>query len=445
MNDINDIAAEAAVLASIIQNPDLYFADTALDPKHFFEEQNRFLYYALGQLIKRGSTIDAFNIMQVLSQNAGTKKRADEILSIAAVNEFINNSSTIARRNVEDYKLASGAIIEKALKREMYTELTVMQNMCLSDQYQEDFEQEVYAKLDGIIKDYTVNSDIVELKDNIDEIWDNIQARKRGDVKPIAFPWPTLSKWVLMEPSTLTVLSGSKKSGKSMAMLTVAIDLARQGLSTLIVDSEISDELWVKRALSHITKIPFAKLKYATYTEEEEQQLIEAKEWLKTRKIVHKYMPILDSNSLSLMVKRAMYVMDGFDVMILDYLKADSRSDDAYANYSALGRLCDQAKEIAGSLKIPILAAAQSTEQGTRVADSAKIARNADAVVLILPKTPEEIERDGPECGNKKFFVYANRNGPQMLSPDTEYISMNLEGNVCAYTEPKQHEVIVPY
>lgn len=446
MNDINDIAAEAAVLASIIQNPDMYFVDTNLEPRHFFEEQNGYLYYALGALIKRGSTIDAFNIMQVLSQNSGTKKRADELLSVAAINDFISTSPSIARRNVEDYRLASGNIIKTALKRTMYGTLTELQNLCLSDQYQEDFEQEVYNRLDGVIKDYTISSDIAELGDTVDDIWEEIESRRRGEVQTILFPFDALNQFVTLEAGTTCVFSASKKQGKSMLLTTLCLDLLRKGLSVVFVDSEISDSIFVKRALSNLTGIPFGKIKYGTYTEEEKQRLIEAKDWLKQQKLIHKYTPILESQWLSLTAKRAMYAMDGFDVLIVDYLKADSRSDDAYSVYANLGKISDCIHEIAGTLKIPVIAAAQSTDQGNRIADSAKIARNADTVVLVMQKTPEEIERDGPECGNKKFFIYANRNGPQMQDFSTEYIDMCFEGNVCRYRQAdKQHQIEFPY
>lgn len=443
MNDINDIAAEAAVLASIIQNPDMYFIDTGLEPKHFFEEQNNYLYFALSQLVKKGRSVDAFNIMQILSQSTGTKHRSEQLLSIAAINDFIGMSPSIARRTEEDYRLAAESVIEKALKREMYGALTELQNLCLSDQYQEDFEQEVYARLDGIIKDYTSNSDMAELKDSIDEIWDGIQARKRGDIVPIRYPFETLNSYILMDPSVVTAVAAPKKMGKSMFLTTICTSLLTSDYSILYIDSELSDETWVKRVLSNVTKIPFSKLKYGTYDAEEEARLIEAKEWLKTRKIVHKYLPILDSQGLSLAAKRGMYVLNGYDVLILDYLKADSRSDEAYANYSALGRVADTLKEIAGSMKIPVVCACQATDNG-KIADSAKIARNVDSVITITQKTREEIERDGPECGNRKLFVYANRNGPQM-GDESEYIDLIFEGDICTYREGKQHQIEVPY
>lgn len=93
-------------------------------------------------------------------------------------------------------------------------------------------------------------------------------------------------------------------------------------------------------------------------------------------------------------------------------------------------------------MNIAAIGAAQATVTG-KVADSAKIGRNASTIILIQDKTVEEIEADGPECGNKKLRVVLNRNGAQM-SPD-EYIDMSFYGNLISYEEATQHVDQEPY
>lgn len=92
-------------------------------------------------------------------------------------------------------------------------------------------------------------------------------------------------------------------------------------------------------------------------------------------------------------------------------------------------------------MKIPAIGAAQAN--GDRLADSAKIARNASTIVMISDKAPEEIAEDGPECGNKKLRVTLNRNGAQMSSG--EYIDMHFNGDLILYEQAKQHEPLMPY
>lgn len=88
------------------------------------------------------------------------------------------------------------------------------------------------------------------------------------------------------------------------------------------------------------------------------------------------------------------------------------------------------------------LAAAQLTATG-KLADSAKIARNASVIMVLRDKTPAEIERDGRECGNKALSVVLNRNGPQMTSD--EWIDIEFNGNIISLEEAKQHVPDSPY
>lgn len=93
-------------------------------------------------------------------------------------------------------------------------------------------------------------------------------------------------------------------------------------------------------------------------------------------------------------------------------------------------------------MNIAGIGAAQATAAG-RLADSAKIARNASTIAMITDKTADEVAADGPECGNKKLRVVYNRNGMQMS--EGEYIDLRFDGNHVLYEEAKQHIPDEPY
>jgi len=88
------------------------------------------------------------------------------------------------------------------------------------------------------------------------------------------------------------------------------------------------------------------------------------------------------------------------------------------------------------------IGAAQATSVG-KVADSAKIGRNASTIALIQSKTQDEIETDGAECGNKKLRILLNRNG--MQHAPGEYIDLRFDGNKILYEEAKQHIPQTPF
>jgi len=98
--------------------------------------------------------------------------------------------------------------------------------------------------------------------------------------------------------------------------------------------------------------------------------------------------------------------------------------------------------QICGDMNIAGLGAAQATATG-KVADSAKIGRNASTIAVIRDKTPEEIDTDGVECGNKKLTVVLNRNGMQMAQG--EYIDLSFHGNLILYEQAKQHIPVTPF
>jgi len=116
---------------------------------------------------------------------------------------------------------------------------------------------------------------------------------------------------------------------------------------------------------------------------------------------------------------------------------------DAFDTYRELGGVVNMIKnQVCGDMGIAGVGAVQLTESG-KVADSARIVRNASTLITIQTKTPEEIEDDGEECGNKKLRVVKNRNGMQMLS--NEYIDMWFKGNNILYEEAKQHIPQTPF
>ncbi|MBQ2348501.1 MAG: hypothetical protein II388_09065, partial [Clostridia bacterium] len=99
--------------------------------------------------------------------------------------------------------------------------------------------------------------------------------------------------------------------------------------------------------------------------------------------------------------------------------------------------------DIAGSMNIMAIGAAQATINN-KLADSAKIARNASTIIMLVDKTPDEIENDGAECGNKKMIVTVNRNGAQMVPG--EYISLDFDGDKILYEQAKkQHTPTQPF
>lgn len=426
--------SEAAVIASLLSNPEFIYYSEDLLPGHFYDTQNRAIYIAIQTLVEQGvKNIDPFNIITALESNDSTRRLVDE-LPLESLEEWFDVQDVVARNTVEEYMLNVKNILDAALRRDVYKRLRECEALCL-DRNAEDVQQKIYTVLDDVMIEYSTTNDVPPFKDVVDDCWSEIQKRQGEGCTGIPFKFPTLNEFATIERGELFIFAAEAKQGKSMMLLNCAVDLLRRGQRVLYLDSELNTRLFTARILAHLSGVEFKRLTAGAYTEEEEVRINQALAWIKEQPFTHIYIPIFDQQTIYTAVKKVNHTQ-GIDVLIVDYFK-DSGRYDAYETYAELGKFSDTVKnKIAGDMNIAAIGAAQATSGG-KVAGSAKIGRNASTLAFLLDKTPEEIEIDGPECGNKKLYIALNRNGMQMAPG--EYIDLRFDGNHILYEEAKQH------
>ena len=443
--DIKNIEAEAGVIASVILKPELVFYSEHLRPNHFTNPQNAYVYYAVCELAKLGAeSVDAYNITNYLSSKKGTQQVGEDvngIVTIQSLQDLMENAKLIARQNPNDYTVIVNAVLDAAFRRNTYIKLVECERLCFNGS-DSSIEQQIYSTLDDVMIEFSTTNDIPQYKDVVRKYWDEIEARQNPEtLGAIPFKFPTLNEYVMIERGELVVFGAEQKQGKSMLLLNCAVDLMRRGMKVLYLDSELNSRLFTCRMVSHLTGIEFRRVRAGGYTEDERKLILKAISWLESKSFTHLYMPIFNEQNVYTAVKKVSHTQ-GIDVLIVDYFKSDGNGD-AYAVYSSLGSLVDCIKnKICGDMNIAGIGAAQATPSG-KLADSVKIARNASTIVILQNKSPEEIEADGEECGNKKLIVKYNRNGDQTY--DGDYIDMKFDGNVVRYEEAKQHQKVTPY
>lgn len=432
--------SEAAIVATLIHHPDFAYYSENLLPGHFTRNTNKIVYMAITMLAEKGITrVDAFNILEVLNSNEGTRRSAEEI-TIEQLNELIDISSDLARDTVEEYQICVRNVLDAAFRIEALKRLQECERLC-RDPEQEDVEQKIYTLIDNVMSEYSYAEVVPIFGDVVEDCWQEIQSRQGDGYAGIPFKFPTLNEYATIEKGELFIFAAEAKQGKSMMLLNCAMDLLKRDLAVLYIDSELNTRLFTARVLSHLTGIEYKRLTSGSYNADEERKIRDALEWVKTKKFVHVYLPMFDKQTIYTTVKKIKHTM-GLDVLIIDYFKS-SGDGDAFNTYQELGAFVDMVKnKICGDMQICGIGAAQATAAG-RVADSAKIGRNASTIALITDKTEEEIEQDGEECGNKKLRVVLNRNGMQMAPG--EYISLRFDGNHVLYEETKQHIPQAPF
>ncbi len=424
----------------MIHNPEFIYYSEQLFPTHFSNKQNAYIYLAITKLVEQNIThIDAYNLINILESSENTRRYAAD-LQVAELQDFIELCDTIARHTPEEYKMLVENVLDTGLRRDLFKKLRECESLCFNESV-EEIEVEIYNALDGILLDYATNNDIPPYAEVIEDCWCKIKERQGAGYSGIPFKFPTLNEYATIVRGELFIFGAEQKQGKSMMLLNCAVDLMAQDHAVMYLDSELNTRLFTARILAHLSGIEYKCLASGRYSPEEEQRIIGAKEWLKTRKFTHVYIPMFDQQSIYTAIKKVKHTQD-IDVLIVDYFKGKGEGD-AFDSYQELGRFVDMIKnQICGEMNIAGIGAAQANQQG-KLADSAKIARNASTIAMITDKTPEEIEADGKECGNKKLRVTTNRNGMQMASG--EYIDLLFDGNHILYQEAKQHIPQYPY
>lgn len=434
------VESESGVIATLIKHPEFSFYSENLLPNHFFNEDNRCIYTAICELAKNGvKTVDPYNIVEALGKNEATRRFADK-LNLDQLFTLMEVSDGICRHSVEEYKLLVSNVLDAAMRRDVYRRLRECESICM-DASQNDVEIRIGKLLDDVMVSYSSVIDIPQFKDVVDDCYALIKSRQAEGYAGIPFKFPALNEYATIERGELFIFGAEQKQGKSMMLLNCAVDLLRRDQAVLYLDSELNTRLFTARILAHLTGIEYKNLVAGRYSEEEEKLVQDAIAWLKTRKFTHIYIPLFDPQTIYAAVKKV-YHTQGLDVLIVDYFKSTGDTD-AFASYQELGRFVDMVKnQLAGDMNIAAIGAAQATVTG-KLADSAKIARNASTIAMITDKSPEEIEADGIDCGNKKLRVVYNRNGMQMA--DGEYIDLRFDGNHVLYEQAKQHIPVTPF
>lgn len=429
-------------MATLICHPEFAFHSENLLPNHFFDIEHRCIYSAIVSLVNKNiNKIDPYNIIEVLNSSEATRRIAAGI-SLQNLNEFVEMSSNLARSSVEEYKMLVKNVLDAAFRRDLFSKLEECQRLCLNDG-EENRREKIYGIIDEVMSSYSTAEDIPQYAEVIDELWKEIKDRQGSGYAGIPFKFPSLNDYVTIERGELVIFGAQQKVGKSIMLLNCAVDLLKRNYSVFYIDSELSSRLFTARLLSHLSGVEYRKLTSGGYTKEEEDRIIEQKEWMKKQKFTHLYLPFFDEQTIYTSVKRQNHI-EPINVLIVDYFKSTGKEIDAFQTYASMGRCVDVIKnEIAGAMNIAAIGAAQATINN-RLADSAKIARNASTIIMLIDKTQEEIKRDGAECGNKKMVVTVNRNG--MQHAEGEWIDLEFNGNKCSFEEAKkQHIPEIPF
>lgn len=433
------------MIGTLIYHPEYVLHTDYLLPSHFSGVENGCIYWAIQELYRDGiDNIDAYNISNKLQSHPGVSKTLEKY-NLPSVQEFVELYKETARSSLEEYKMLCDNIVALAFKRDLVKVAHKIENACYKKTNSlESLSNDVYRELDKLTRKFITSSDVQTLGEVIDDYWSEIISRRSADGL-YGFPskYPVFNDYFTYQTGELVVLQAKYKRGKSVFLMNEAIHKLRNGVPTLVVDTEMSTRVYVERLISHISGVDVRRVQNGQYTDEEEQKIEACRKWFKTQPFVHIYDPQMTTEKLYSICKVLKYKI-GLQFVVYDYIKSNETSTSD--NYNILGAMCDFLhNRIAGELELAVLSACQLNRAG-EVADSDKINRYLSVAIKWDYKTQEMVAKDGLECGNSYARVYVNRLGEHMPEDDENaYADFDFIGNQMTIKQATQHEQEGPF
>ena len=174
------------------------------------------------------------------------------------------------------------SVTEFAFKRELYKNLINLQSQCFqADLTLDQLNGIVYSEIDGLTQNFILGGDTKTLGDDIDDIWGEIESR-RTDSGLYGLPskYNCFNRYFTFERGELIVVQAKYKEGKSVLLMNEAVHKLKNGIPTLVIDTEMQTRLYVERLLSHLSGVEVKKIKSGKLSQEEEIKLTESREWI---------------------------------------------------------------------------------------------------------------------------------------------------------------------
>lgn len=443
-NDLKDIAAESGAIASLIYHPDFILHSDFLKPNMFSQAEDGCIYWAIDELYKNGiDNIDEINLNNQM-QSDPTVKKVMKSKGLSDIKDIIDMSQYAARDTLPEYLELCKTVCTYAYKREVYKFSEELKRDTLrEDSTVSKLEHDSHEKFSEITEKFLISDEIRTISDANPDILDELVDRQNSDaVMEIPSKFKEFAPYFSYEKGELVVVKARAKTGKSLFLMSEALNAAMNGLTVVYIDTEIDDKHFYWRMLANLSGVRYSEIKSNHWTQEETNRIRRADQTIKSLKLYHFYMPVIDMDKVFSICKVLQY-KDNLSLIVFDYLKAVGATDMGLLSNKLATQTNDLKNRIAGTLKLPVLAACQ-LNRNMDTFGSDQINMYLSTSIKLVKKTPDEIREDGGyKFGALKANVDLNRNGAMM--DDDEYISLGFDGDHCNIYSCEQPTKSAPY
>lgn len=441
-----DISAERTLLATIVRyGKDAYIdATTWMSASDLTLPVNRAIFTCISEL-SENENCQSFDIESIkmrakvsgLEKVFEDKKTQEYLAYLESMHSQKDNVQLFARQ------LRKYSVLRDLYKRykdgQKYLE-EITGNEPLS---------EIISNAENKIVDYISGHDsgesLISLVDGMAEYVAQLEASEPVDQVglPTGFPQYDLAVGGGTRKAGVYITGARTGVGKTYLADNKLINVARQGVPCLLLDSEMTKEQQLPRILGILSGVPIfyienRKFKNSNYFT---QQLRDAAEEAKSLDITHQSIAGLTTEEALAVARRWIVKHVGFNddgsakdcYIVYDYLKLTGGQDlDKAPEWVLLGLQISAISNFAIKYKVPVEAFVQFNRQGISENDGSIIAGSdrilwlCSAMGVLRDKDPNDTELGcGKDFGGKKLSVMKTRYGAGLQ--DSDYINVKTE------------------
>jgi len=248
----------------------------------------------------------------------------------------------------------------------------------------------------------------------------------------------------LFRRSTVNLLMGRAKSGKSFMALNLAFDQAKRGIPVLYIDSELKKEDQMVRLLSIASGVPTKYIETGKWRGDKglKNRVYEGNELIKN-------MPLFFVSTIGEEIEVALsHIRDFLNrtvqrdkkckyrdcVVFYDYFKITSESEitDNIQEYQRIGFMMQKFRDMALLYDFPMVIAVQSNRSGLTdftegsISQSDRLNWLATSLAIFARKTGDEIDEFGDHLGTRKMYIPYSHHGEGLKPGDFIHLNDDL-------------------
>jgi replicative DNA helicase len=409
-----NIDAEQAVLGAVLLDPDVVHRVADLvRSEDFYQEAHRLIYETILSLDDAGTPIDVITLVAGLRKE-GYLERAGGATYIASLLDGVPTTA-----HAEHY---ARLVAEKALLRTLIKVATRIRDLG----YEAETDpthllNEAERLVLGLAQDrgassFTPVKNILAVAlQHIEEVY-----KAQGEMLGLPTDFKELDRLLSgLWPQDLVILAARPGMGKTALALTVALNVAKNGVPVGFFSLEMSKEQLVQRLLAAEAKIDQKRLRTARLEDEDWQKLIDAAGRVSAAPIYINDTPAPSVREIRAKAKR-LKGERGLGLIVVDYLQLMQSTRRTENRQQEIAEISRSLKGLAKELDLPVLALSQlsrAVEQRQEkrpvmsdLRESGSLEQDADVIMFIYRE--EYYLKDSEKKGIAEIIVAKQRNGP---------------------------------